>query len=252
MTGHGQTQPTTISFDEWPFVQVPTALLADNELSDGSKVTFSMLLLFQRRSSHCWPGNKLLAKLRGVNVATVKRHVKQLEAKGWLERYYVSPAGIRVESPTPGVDRRHIRVHQCAGGQRTSEPRDGAPLRSGGAHQCATEREPVEREALNKKTSRKRSEESKEDFDRWWSLWPHKKGKGQARKAYAKALKLTDPATLYAALDRQLAHLKDQKARGFCPHPATWLNGERWEDEPDGPVVSDRFSELDPDDWTGR
>lgn len=62
-------------------------------------------------------------------------------------------------------------------------------------------------------------------FAEFWEAYPRKEAKGAAIKAYAKALTLTDPATLLDALDR------NWPSRKYTPHPATWLNDQRWLDE---------------------
>lgn len=82
------------------------------------------------------------------------------------------------------------------------------------------------------------------DFERWWSSYPKKVGKGQARKAYSAALRKTDAENLQRSLDRARFDA-DQR---FVPNPATWLNGERWLDgiESDGPP------EEPEDPWEGR
>ena len=70
-----------------------------------------------------------------------------------------------------------------------------------------------------------------DDFADWWELYPRKVGKGQAQKAYRTARKKATGPALAAAIVTQGPLLM---ARGsqYCPHPATWLNGERWRDEP--------------------
>lgn len=199
-----------------------------------------------------WRGKDALAEALGWGRTRLYKVANELEASRWLVRKRVeSEAGWRSIWTAQTESARANLVRESE--QGSSPARTGEFARANRVVRESEQEHPTSpHRHPTTPTSRKRSEESKEDFDKWWSLWPHKKGKGQARKGYAKALKITDAATLYAALEKQLAHLKDQKSRGFCPHPATWLNGERWEDEPDGPVVSDRFSELDPDDWTGR
>ena len=68
------------------------------------------------------------------------------------------------------------------------------------------------------------------EFDDWWKHYPRKVGKGQARKAYRAARKKTTPETLTSALAAQRSILLARGER-FCPHAATWLNGERWDDQ---------------------
>lgn len=74
-------------------------------------------------------------------------------------------------------------------------------------------------------------------FDDFWLLYPRHVAKKDARKAWARI-----SPTLYADILTALAAWrrvwagKDQE---FLPYPATWLNGERWEDElPRGVTVS--------------
>lgn len=65
-------------------------------------------------------------------------------------------------------------------------------------------------------------------FDEFWKAYPRKVGKGDARRAFEKAAKKVQLPVLLAALDLQKRGWDDPK---FIPFPATWLNGERWEDE---------------------
>jgi hypothetical protein len=72
-----------------------------------------------------------------------------------------------------------------------------------------------------------------EAFERFWAVYPNKKAKEAARRAW---LKLTLDDVL---VDRILAAVQDQRRSTawmkdggqFIPHPATWLNQGRWQDE---------------------
>lgn len=70
-------------------------------------------------------------------------------------------------------------------------------------------------------------------FSTFWKAYPKKKAKKAAERAFLK-LK-PDEAQLgrmLKALERQKASSDWQKDEGqYIPYPATWLNGERWEDE---------------------
>lgn len=70
-------------------------------------------------------------------------------------------------------------------------------------------------------------------FPKFWKLYPNKKGKAAAEKAWKK-LKVTDDlfALITQGLSKQCVSPGWTKDNGqFIPHPATWLNGKRWEDE---------------------
>lgn len=68
-------------------------------------------------------------------------------------------------------------------------------------------------------------------FPAFWAAYPRKIRKVDASKAYAKALKRAGPQAITAGLERHLP-IWEHTEPGFIPHAATWLNGDRWEDEP--------------------
>lgn len=71
------------------------------------------------------------------------------------------------------------------------------------------------------------------DFIRFWEAYPRRIGKGQARKAWATAIKRgADPEAIVEAAGRFTAARGNQDPK-FTPHPSTWLNGERWGDAPE-------------------
>ena len=69
-------------------------------------------------------------------------------------------------------------------------------------------------------------------FDQFWSVYPRKIGKGNARRAWTTAIKKAPAEQITRAVRRFAASRKGQDPT-FTPHAATWLNGERWADEPE-------------------
>ena len=68
-------------------------------------------------------------------------------------------------------------------------------------------------------------------FDDFWQQYPVKKGKEAARKAWKK-IPLPVVPEIMTALAEQVEQPSWVKDGGkFIPHPATWLNNKRWEDE---------------------
>jgi hypothetical protein len=78
----------------------------------------------------------------------------------------------------------------------------------------------------------KPSRGSATDFDRWWVVFPRKSAKRAAQQAWPKALDRAggDAERLISAAMRY----RDDPNRDpqYTPHPATWLNQDRWDDEP--------------------
>ena len=66
-------------------------------------------------------------------------------------------------------------------------------------------------------------------FDLFWQAYPKKVAKFAAKRAFHKAIQLTDLPTMVEAIQKQMR--SDQWQRGYIPHAATWLNQGRWLDE---------------------
>lgn len=92
--------------------------------------------------------------------------------------------------------------------------------------------------------------DSHDAFEEFWRRYPRKEAKALAKKAFERAWPKLKPreadpggrlGALLAAIDHQgLA----QREKRFVPHPATWLNGERWLDE------APRVGAANLPDWT--
>ena len=107
-------------------------------------------------------------------------------------------------------------------------------------------------DSLSTKAKRKRTRSdpvAPQAFERFYQAFPKHVGRHDALKAWLK-LKPDDGliAVIMAMVERYAAEVRDTTPK-FILHPATWLNGRRWEDEPDdskanGNGKSPRVKEL--------
>ena len=67
-------------------------------------------------------------------------------------------------------------------------------------------------------------------FDAFWSAYPRKQGKSDAMRSYAKAVKRALPSVILAGAQRYAAD--PNREPQVTAHASTWLNGDRWDDEP--------------------
>lgn len=76
------------------------------------------------------------------------------------------------------------------------------------------------------------------DFAAFYAAYPRKIAKGNARKAFAAAVKRGVKSTaLVAAAQAHRDHwTRCRTETRFIPHPTTWLNGERYDDELPSPA----------------
>lgn len=82
----------------------------------------------------------------------------------------------------------------------------------------------------NKNKNKNKKEEQELYFERFWTAYPRKVNKPGARKAFEKINPdETLLETMLKAIEQQKRSAQWQEVQ-YIPHPATWLNGHRWED----------------------
>lgn len=84
-----------------------------------------------------------------------------------------------------------------------------------------------------RKVKIKQSKVNDSRFDKFWSIYPKKVGKGKAEESF---LKVNPSEELFrqicSAVEQQKLSEQWQREGGrFIPNPATWLNQKRWGDE---------------------
>lgn len=68
-------------------------------------------------------------------------------------------------------------------------------------------------------------------FTEFWGIYPRRAGKQAALRAWRKAVKTT-PAEVVLDGARRLRDDPNLPEKQFVPHPASWLNAGRWDDDP--------------------
>ena len=127
---------------------------------------------------------------------------KKLKPHGWEKRQYKS------DTSTERVKRFRERSSNVAETVNETVP------------DTDTETEQIQ----IKKTNKKSRSASSAEFDRFWNSYPRKINKAQALKAFNKALTRASTDEICSGLAAYPFASDEQ----FIPHPATWLNQERW------------------------
>lgn len=194
-----------------------------------------------------WPSISTLAKYAGgVNRRTVQRAIGDLVAMGELESEIQAggsykdqangrPNLYRVLLGCPAEcdgspNHRRITEPEQGGGPDTagrSTHRGGGDIQTAGGAVSTPPKpsiEPLREPSLNR-------EDVKIAWTEFWEIYPRHVGVADAKKAFVKAWtkhgqKVIDGARRFA----QDPNLPAEKQ--YIPHPSTWLNQERWDDEP--------------------
>ena len=121
--------------------------------------------------------------------------------------------------------------------RNTVNPSDGKPVTTKYLSlQSTNNTNTVEANASPERASKAKKTRYTEGFEQFWTAYPRKVGKGGAFKAFLKA---DQPiAGLLVAVEKQKRSEQWRKEGGqYIPHPATWLNQGRWDDEVPGDEV---------------
>ena len=101
---------------------------------------------------------------------------------------------------------------------------------------------------IKKKNIIHQSKKVNELFESWYSKYPRKVGKQAAIKAFNR-LTVKEKKLAIASLDNHIKHwLKSDTDMEHIPHPSTWLNQKRWEDD----LVVDNLKEQQRADRLAR
>ncbi len=210
---------------------------------------------------HAWPTRSRLSDDTEVPVRTVARALAALEEKGLITRVGTKEAtnaviwrmNVEVEitaklahSPSqtgtppqakmahpPQAKMAHTKLtiessSQVQASSSNSQARERAESHDDQPSLLSSER-PSPRTTI---AAKKASVDPMKGFDAFYRAYPRKVGRGAAERAWMSAIRSgATLETICAGLQWQIPKLREADPE-FRPHPATWLNGKRYLDEP--------------------
>lgn len=170
------------------------------------------------------------------NTEDVAMTIKYLESKGLIElveqdEYFLSKVPEMIGSESYSTERvRRFRERKALQGNTQA-------LQSNSEETSCNEEIDIEKEIDieleidNKNTLS--NQNLKERFDSVWKLYPNKKGKDKAYKAYCKAIKeKVSDETIINGIERYKKEIALKKTeQQYIAHGSTWFNQKRWEDD---------------------
>ena len=167
-------------------------------------------------TGECFPSINRLVTLCEMSRRSVQNHIDMLEGIGLIsvDKNFRDSDGRQTAN--------NYTLHLEGGNICTGE---GAKSAQGGVQNLHTNNLGISNLGIDNKKDTK-----KDLFHDFYEVYPKKKARGAAEKAWEKAIKKTDPEKILAAA-RDFAQFSQGKDKQFLPYPATWLNQERWDDE---------------------
>ena len=204
-------------------IRMMTRVWETGPSNQGELLVLLAMADFADDAGNCWPSMATIAAKARVQERSAIRIVRRLEASGYVKtvigggRYGCNQYQINPD-PVPPLTESHPDLDATKTLTLSAEN----PDRSVTQTIIEPSIEPLSRY------------NARDGFDDFWSAYPRKTVKSAARKAYAKAVKKARHDEIMFGLSRHLPALQ-AKEQQFIPHPATWLNQERWSDEPEQP-----------------
>lgn len=199
------------------FSQIPHwVLYAD--ISAQALRLYGVLLHYANKQDNAWPSRSTLAsEIRVKSPRTIDSCIAELVAINALQ-VYPRFENQRQTSNRYLVITAYRGAEFCEGGAQETATSPSNNLRTKHNHRYTTNRNIITKEI---------SPFFDDDFAEFWKAYPRKVGKTDAKRAFAKALEKASASEIIAGIANLV--FDDMK---FCPHPASWLNKERWLDEP--------------------
>lgn len=210
--------------DKPSFYSILTAdVRYDERIGDFAKLLYSDLTARCNRKGYCWPTNEQLAEDHRKNARTIVRTLRELESAG-----YIATEVIRDQKNMVVERRIWLDANARAGLEFLRKPPDENVTTPPDKNVKY-----IKENNININNPLTPTGES-ELFDEFWAAYPKHVAKKPARRAWDKLHADRDLLdALLTALEWQTRTEAWQRDGGrYVPNPATWLNGRRWEDEP--------------------
>lgn len=207
-------------------VWIPASLWLDHSLSSNEKVMLVEIGSLEDDVRGCYATNAHFAGFFGLSISRVSEIIS-----GLAERDLIKIEQIREGKR---VIERRIRLSNPFDKPKTPSENAANPFGKGAEPPSENTQGSNTPMSNTKRIKDLRAEGADTDaaFDQFWKLYPKKKSRKDALKAWNKLNPNADlQAVMVAALTNHCASRDWAKEGGqYIPNAATWLNGERWHD----------------------
>lgn len=218
---------------------IPNALLRYPDLSPSAKLVWARLAQYAGQDGMAYPKMATIADQVGLSEVYVQKRLKELVDKGFLVRHKAVGKQRLLHFP----DTYTFIFHACFASQLVGTG-DIPEYTSVDVPEYTSNQE---NQSLRESRTTPLPLKGDDGFDQFWKAYPKKVAKVAALRAWRRLHYPNLVATIMATLERFKSSPDWLKNRGaYIPHPATWLNGRRWEDEL--PSSNDDFFPFPTDD----
>lgn len=209
------------------FIHVSGWMVTDFGLKGNELLIYAIIYGFTQTEDQKFTGSQqYLADWLGSSKRAVRRNLDALIDRGLIVKEEANVNGVKYCSYCTKLNdtQRYSTVMDgnVPSGDNMS-PGWGQYVPGGGDNMSPNNKERNNRDI-------KERESKEKEFDQFWAAYPRKINKQDARRAFEKAE--VDIDTLLSSLERHKRSKQWSESNGkYIPHPATYLNKQKWEDE---------------------
>lgn len=219
------------------FAMIPLAVISDNRLTLRMLKTFAAICSFRKSSDDfsVQAGRDEIAKHCGLHPSIISTATTELERLGWLVKNGIGGRSMKNTYliTLPETVALSETVTDSVTVSNSATVTESETVTDSVSKTVTDPATPLYRKEVNIDECVSELSAESNGFAEFWQQYPKKVVKSDALKAWRK-LKPGGRllADMMAALEKQRASADWIKDGGqFIPHPATWLNKRRWEDE---------------------
>lgn len=169
------------------YAVIPANVRYDRELTHGAKLLYGEITALCNERGYCWATNNYFADLYGVSKTTISNWIKQL-----IEKQYIS-SEIKFKNGSKEILNRYLKIFEYPMQENLNTP----------IQENLKENNTVINNTINNIYNVL--------FEKLWSLYPNKKGKGKITDAKKKVLAEIGEEELIRAIDRYKQELDKDK-----------------------------------------
>lgn len=226
--------------DEQPnyYSIIPAIVRYDDNICSNAKLLYGEITALCNKQGFCWANNKYFADIYKTSIRTIQRWIEQLNQQGYIIVNYDYKEG------TNSIDGRCISIVDIT----TKLSWDSDKIVMGARQNChgGSDISVMPYPYYNNKTNNTINNSAKvvqnathDEFDKevhfdiFWKEYPKKINRKKAKDKFFKICKDEENFNkIMNGLKKYKQTPQWKKDNGeFIPHPTTWLNGERWNDE---------------------
>lgn len=203
---------------------IPANVRYDESLTPNAKLLYGEITALCNEKGYCWATNGYFAELYNVSKVSISKWIGSLKDAGYVSVEMEQDRG------TKQILNRYIRLLNGGIKEKLNTPQRKV-------------KDPIKEKFKDNNTVNTTSNitvNNIDHFESFWTVYPRKVGKAQARKAWDKLNLNNDTVMLIAEnIALRIKHGEWSDAnKTFIPHASTYLNNARWEDEVEAPTLT--------------